>query len=74
MSLTLWWVSVNTKGKSSPAKSSASTSATAHWGVCWQSFLQEKNDLTLLMGFIQIKVQAKMAHSEQKAKGEGREA
>lgn len=74
MSLTLWWVSVNTKGKVSPAESAATASAEAHQGVCWKSFLQEKSDLTLLMGYTQIKARAKMACSEQKVKGEGRKA
>lgn len=74
MSLTLWWVRVNTKGKVSPAKSAAPASAAVHQGVRWKSFLQEKSDLTLLMGRIQMKAQAKMASSEQKVKGEGRQA
>lgn len=68
-------VTVNTKGKVSPAKSATSAPAAAHQGVCWKSFLQEeKSDLTLLVGCIQIKAQDKMANSEQKLKGERREA
>lgn len=73
MSLTLWLVSVNTKGKLSPTKSAAPASGTAHQHVHWISFLQEKSDLTLLMGCIQIKVQAKMSTSGKIAKGEGGE-
>jgi len=72
MSLTLWWVSVNTKGKVSPAKSAAPASAAAHPGVRWKSFLQETSSLTLLMGCFQIKAQATMTSSLQKLKGEGR--
>lgn len=67
-------VTVNTEGKVSPAKSAAPAPAAAHQGVCWKSFLQEKSDLTLLVGCIQIKAQDKMANSEQKVKGERREA
>lgn len=72
-SLALRLVSVNTKGKVSPAKSGAPASGTAHQPVHWISFLQEKSDLALLMGRVQIKAQAKMASSEKTAKGEGRE-
>lgn len=72
--LNIMVVPVNAKGKVSPAKSAAPASAKAHQGVCWKSFLQKKSDLTLLMGRIQMKEQAKMAGSEQKVKGEGRKA
>lgn len=58
----------------SPAKSAAPASAAARRGARGKSFLQEKSDLPLLMGRIQIKTQAKMASLEQKVKGEGREA